>query len=690
MEPLAGGNPFQSDRPGTRMRIVLRPDVGAGETLAARARGTARWLFKLLVALAMGVFCAAVASYAPVGGTSFAAFVPPDCTLFVHAPSGAALHRALLDSPAFNALLDDPDTAAFIASFVSKKTSIAGDDAESNEPANLTLRSHITDAYAKLPWPVAAFMPLEASSFYPIVGGETALSIGNGPGVAYNRHDDAKPVKAKGPAMLVFTRLSGSRGHLARMAAAFIPASSNVKVFDLGGGTMAVGLNGATPADAQHAQPMVLSAPAQSGTEAQPLLSISFSPKSMGTPAAVKDQPLDMNNPTLARLFEEDVPEAVLRALVNPPTVGDMLNWKTPPALARLDFFAAPEGNFVARGRIEGDVPPFPQTVVHAHNAPPRAAAFADFMPTGPIAEFVLPIDLRACFMRHVQGAMKLTGDTEGLTKGQRLWMGRLRVLGEDRVDLDASFWPAIGHVAMLEIHESKKDEGVTPMGIIKAWLPCDIKNPETYFAAADLARARFDYVFDSMDHVTVKSQFVKRFRSELETGDKVGDRFVLATGKINAPAWSLGPKGFRITTDAGALALLNGPQESDFIAPPKTLDAYRVRLDGPRMAATVESLVTLYYDETEVDLGSQKFLALHPDRKLHIRVANKLANVLGKLALEIVPDATGAEMNLKWVPGFMPATQAASKAPSDTNSQDKKESKKPDDDDAPPPPPAN
>ena len=96
------------------MRIVLRPE---NEKLPARVRGVFSWIFKIVFALTAGVFCVAISSYAPVGGAPIASYIPANCTLLVQAPSGAALHRALLENPAFNELLDDPDTLALVESF---------------------------------------------------------------------------------------------------------------------------------------------------------------------------------------------------------------------------------------------------------------------------------------------------------------------------------------------------------------------------------------------------------------------------------------------------------------------------------------------------------------------------------------------------------------------------------------------
>ena len=686
MEIQVGGNSFQQDRPGTRMRIVLRPE---DSQKPGRVRVAFSWMFKLVIAVAAGVFCVAIVSYAPFGGPAISAFVPTHCTLLVQAPSGAALHRALVDDPAFNEALNDPDTAAFVASF-SKSQSPNDSESDAADAAPRSVHTLIDSAFAKLPWPVSLVIQPNASGLYPFVGGECALAL-------EPSDDPSSPAKKGAAKALIFTRLSGSSGHLARLGLVFFSGTKSVAVFDLGGGLIAIGFNGARPAFEPHAPPMVVSthttAAPRPDSSPMPLLRVSFSPRAPGSTPVPKEQPLDLTQPGIGRLFEEGVPESVLKALISPPTVGDMLNWKAPPALARIDFVAGTNGTFSARGRIEGDVP----NIVHNSNAssekssePRREESSVDFLPGAPMAEFVLPIDLRACFLKHVEGAMKMVSGATTLTRGQQMWSSRFQVLATDRVDLDASLWPAIGHVAILHINEAKKDEGATPMGTIKAWLPSFIQSPETYFALADLARARWDYVFDHTDPITVKTQFVKRFRAENPSTDPRGDRFVLATGKINAPAWSIGSRGLRITTDAGPFALLRGPDETEFIAPPAALNAYRARLDGARLAPTVESLVTLYYDELEAELGSQKFLAQNPDRKLNIRLANKASCLLGRIALEIVPDTTGADINANWKLGSIASAAPKTAGNAIPSPGQKKDSKKIDDDDAPPPPPGN
>ncbi len=172
------------------------------------------------------------------------------------------------------------------------------------------------------PWPAAWFMPLDETGIYPFVGGECA--------VAFEQRDVDTTAKASkhgatGMGALIFLRLSGSRGHLARLGAAFYHSLKHVEIFDLGGGLMAVGINGARPAFEAHAPPMVVSNVALENA-ATPLLRASFS--SVVSAAAALAEPaepvLDLTDEVVGELFERGVPDSVLRALQKPPAVGDM------------------------------------------------------------------------------------------------------------------------------------------------------------------------------------------------------------------------------------------------------------------------------------------------------------------------------------------------------------------------------
>ncbi len=252
MERPIGGNSFD-DRPGTRMRIVMPP---SGEHKRGVAWSAFSWLFKLAYALAAGALCVTVASYAPVAGPAIAPYVPVNCSLLAHVPSGAALHRALMECPALTELLNDSDMAALAESF-DKKPAATGD--EEDVPPR-SLREQFDALYAKLPWPAAWLFPPVSTGFYPLIGDECAVALVPAGSPAYwSSRNGGKQPRMTSQGVLIFTRVSGSRGHLARMGAAFFHSARNLEIFDLGGGLMAVGLNDAYPEFEKHALPMVAS-----------------------------------------------------------------------------------------------------------------------------------------------------------------------------------------------------------------------------------------------------------------------------------------------------------------------------------------------------------------------------------------------------------------------------------------------
>ena len=280
-----------------------------------------------------------------------------------------------------------------------------------------------------------------------------------------------------------------------------------------------------------------------------------------------------------------------------------------------------------------------------------------------------------------------------GLTRPQRRWIARFRTLEADGANPEKDLWPALGHVAKLSIFEPKKDAAGDALGTVRAWLSYVPKNAEdSFFCATDLARVRWDYLFDENEKATAKPPYVRRFHRGDQSANSAEEIFVLATGQINAPAWSIGPKGFRLTSEAGVFALRDGPAENDFPAPPERLDNYGIKLNGARLAPTAEALATVLYDDLEEEMGNaQKFGAQYPHRDLHIRIARKWARLLGDFELSLTPREQGADVVLNWRPGSFAGdeTERALKGPPrDMKSKLKPEPEKSDDDAPPPPPP--
>ena len=642
------------------MRVVLPSEVQARRWTAAMF-----WFLKFVYVVAASALCVGIASFAPTGRQPIGPFVPSGATFFAHVPDGAALHQAFLSSATLGELLDDADTADLVGAlpFVPEKSEAAH-----------TLRDTLDAAFATLdekPWPLSSdwLVQPQASgtnrlaALYPFFGDECAVALV--PKVNSGSSPVPKKLSLKDGA-LIFTRVHGSHGHLTRMALAFFHGNKNIEVFDLGGGLIAIGLHGARPALETHAPPMVVSAASEEITET-PLLQISFSPAASAPPRP-KDTPIDLTDAFMARLFEDNVPESVLQAMQSPPTVVEMLNCSAPPVLARVSFFAAPDGKFIARGRIDGDVPPLPGAAAGSDTSQHKEHKFGEFSEPDVMGQIVLPVDFRPAFLRYVGDAMK---------KKPRMWTFRLGVLARDRVDLEQDFWPALGHVTALQIH----DKG-TEQGIVKAWLPFNPAHPESITAAGSLARARWDYLFENGGKIIDKPPYVVHYQHEK------AHQYVLATGKNIAPAWSIGAQGLRLISDAGAGVFAEGgPKEADFPPAPKALDRYCIRLDGQRLAETVRAFMTYYFDEAADDLGPQKFILEHKNYERDIRLAQKWTSLLGHFELEAIPDAGGAEIKLAWQPASMSSAANVDQSKT-TDVPAPKPSTKKDDDDAPPPPP--
>lgn len=708
----AGSDPtIFNDRPGTRIRIVL-PD-----SEAKPARPVARffgWVSKIVYALIAGVLCAALASYVPTGGSAIAPYIPEDCDVYVHAPSGAALHRTLSESPALNQLLDDNDSAAFVRRAFAARESAPGNTdetqeskAKASEGEPATLRTQLDELFARtdlLPWYARWLAPKRVADFYPVLGGECAVAC-----TAPKAHAAVSAAQ-----VLLLGRVSGSRGWLLRLAAPFVK-SKKVELFDLGGGLIAAGINGARPAFGPHRLSAVLATRVIQNR--MPILSLACNSRALNVQRVSEDatrdalnKQIDAGDTILSRLSEEGVPDPYLYALLRPPGTGEMLNWRAPPDIVRVDFFARSAGGMEIAGTLDGVVPSLPG------DSPQRPQSMAGFSPLSPgdaVAEFVLPVDLRALFIRHVAGTMKLTKGAEGLSRGQRRWIARFRNLESVGAEPDRDLWPAIGHVAKLSIHEANSDVTGTKLGAAKAWLPFKPARPDdALFCATELARVYWEFLFENDERATVKPRYVRRFTPNLPPGELFGgkfgrgdseDRYVLATGLINAPAWSLGPNGLRITSEAGAGALLKGPDPQSFLPPPEKIDAYRVRIDGARLAPTAEALATVLYDDIEEEIGNaQKFHAQYPDSTQNVRLARKWTSLLGDLEIEVAPRAEGASLRALWVAGRMVSANAPTREKSnsdsvppppipDNNAQPKSKPNdlgKSDDDDAPPPPP--
>jgi len=168
-----------------------------------------------IYALASGSFCVWLAAFMPSEGPRLTAYIPSNAEAVMHVRDGASLLALLRDSPAWLEFKADPDANELF---------------------------HLADNFERqlarheqLPAVVRRLFPATLAGLHPLFGHEWAfvrLQV---------QSEEARP------GLLLLTRLSGSRGMLGRLALSFVKAPKNIRFFDLGGGLVALGVDGATP-----------------------------------------------------------------------------------------------------------------------------------------------------------------------------------------------------------------------------------------------------------------------------------------------------------------------------------------------------------------------------------------------------------------------------------------------------------
>jgi len=567
-----------------------------------------------------------VVSFGPAEGPPIQGYLPATSALTWHVRSGTDFLQIVCGNRVLQELLNDPDVAAVC-----------------HEP--LEQLDEARERYSRAPAIVRWFAQPTPAGLRPFIGQEWAVAeLSDAPATdnALNQDGAGVQPKARGAPLLFFTRLSGSRGHLLRMGAAFAKLPRQVRFFDLGGGLVAVGFNGAAPAAHPHSppyqggdtggvQPRAMPGAAPDGVF---LGRLGVSPLNL-----LRSRGKDLSGtPQYEQLRKEGVPAPVLRALAQPPSVLAKLGLDRPPATISLELFATPDGGLAARGRFDGALPPL--------QAVPMSTGDQAY------AEGLLPVDLRECFLGYLESEMRVHKDSPTTTRRQRRWSQRFAELEGAGVDLDLDLWPAAGHVLHVTIQSDSLDpEGY---GLIRAELPFDASNAEARGAAVELARQRWDgYLFEGPVPSNVKPPYIKRL-----LGDP-GDLYLLNTGQITVPAWLISKQALLFTSNVGPYALRDPSAlwrmlraEPD-TAPPK---AWFLHVDGPRLAPTVERLATLHFDNLEEEIGSREFLAQYPDAAIRVRLAAKISCLLGMVKLDVTPEpgGNGAAIGLLWTPGML------------------------------------
>jgi len=596
-------------------------------TSASSNRARIFFGLKLAYAIVTGCFSAWLASFAPAEGSPIAAFIPATAAASIQIRDGGMLLREVPENSVLQSLLDDPD----IETLYGLKER----------------RDELLAKYANLPAPVRWLFPPTIDGMMPVFGRDFAAAA-----LASGDADTASDGRSRGKPVLAFVRLSGARGLLVRLALRFAPAQKSTRFFDLGGGLIAVGFEGGAPA-ASPQLPKETRAP--KAPEAQEALArVTLRPQAF---KAVEHKVLSVRIfPQLDLMRGDGVPENILSALQQPPSLSEMFGAKELPSSIDVELFRNEGGGFAARGTLAGDLP--------APTVAPNAPDVTVF------DEMFLPINAEAAFLRYLESEMHLQGATPTLSKGQRRWSRRLFNMEEREVDLHTQLWPAFGSALYLTVQDPPDDINTVSYGVIKACVPFDGRHERARYAAGELAREKWDDLFDGPAPKSTKPPFVRRVKG------KDFERYVLMTGQINAPSWTLSDNLFCFTSDAGPFAVRDAG--GALPAPPwkaASAPAYFVKFDGPRSATTAEALADVYFSTKEDALGAHEFLAQYPNAELQIKLVGKLTRLLGKISVEIKPDAQTHSSSISGI--WTPATAVIT--------EQKQEEAVP-----PPPPPAN
>ncbi|HYF51272.1 MAG TPA: hypothetical protein VEJ63_17795 [Planctomycetota bacterium] len=591
--------------------------ASAAPAVPARRRWSALWwTLKVLYALAASVITVFWLSFYPAPGHSLETYVPENAGAVLRVRNGIELFAALRDHPSAREILDDEDAEHFFG------LQAALEDARAQHGKQRPI--------------VRALYPLSEAGLSPVAGNDIiAARVG--------------ALRGK-PQLLVLTRLNGTRGAIARFGAWWAQArgrlKKDVQIFDLGGDVLAIGFNGAQPQTTAPAAAKVIPIPQDA------LLQIRIYPERMATAAAPPDAGL-IESPQM-RDFAERLPPTVLDALLKPPRAPDILGFPKPPQSLVLHL-TVQDNAFRLQGTLIGAVPALPESV-RPLPIPVRAEGHAE----EPVvhAEGLLPFDPRSAFLAHVENALRIKREAPRLSRTQNRWAQRFEKLYDAGVVLDEDLWPAMGGSLLFSIQQAPLDRSASGYDLLFATIPFKSDDSIARNAAAELVRARWDFLFDGP--ATIKTTpYVRRVReAESET-------FILATGKITSPTWHIGGGELLLTSDsgpkaivdpAGVAASLKSASRDAAIRP----DRYFVNINGPKLAATVQQIYTAELDSQEEDIGAAEFLKRVPDAERRIRLAGKLTRLLGDFRAELVPGAKDepSELRIDWKPGALTAPE--------------------------------
>jgi len=586
-------------------------------------RAWRNWL-KLIFALTSGLFCCAIAAFAPSEGPSLRTLIPPNASLVFHIRDGQTLYAALAQTQAFSEVVHDPDSSALLR--------LKSPDNSRRAPADIFRETLESLGGEKLsPWQrslVKWFIPPEPEGLFPYAGRDSALillptPVDDGPLLL-----GEKP-RRPAPPMLVFTRVSGVRGlglRLVIFARSFKtraqPASE--ELFDLGGGLVALGRRGARPS---FETPVTDGNSSATAKTPLPVARLTLGAELW------KSQLAPLENSGVDTLKFQGVPDEVIAAIVRPPPLQQLFAIKNPPSSVILDFFGDGR-SLTARGLITGaHLPALPKVPLSS-----TGNIAQDNEP--PIGEGFLPLDLRAFFLRHVASEM-------ASSRGQRRWLARFDDLDSIDADLE-TLWPVFGQTIHFSINSPPRESDTMGYALVNGTIPFDGSKIRARGLLRDFART------------------FPEIRPQRARG---GDRFVFESSSIFRPAITVTERELLITSNAGPAIFRDALPETAPVVSAKTPppSSYFIRFDGERLSPTAEKGMVVHLDELEEKIGTREFMAQYPEPEVYVRLARKLTRLLGKFSLKIQPlENADARINIEWTPASIVAPDAPKKPPAE------------------------
>ncbi len=505
--------------------------------------------------------------------------VPRQAWFFLHLKEGDAVWAGLESTPGLRAIWQDPE--------FQRLTRLRADFDQA------------LDKLARKPWARLVFQfDREGLRF---LSGESAF-------VLLAPHSRIEPSVKAGrtkrvfPALL-FLRLEGARGALARMAAALFSDRFSFDWWDLGGGLVALGFKGAKLAEGAGSE-----GPLSPWVEDGAMARIELRPESL---RALDPRP--------------EISSAA--PMEQAPAWHRVFGFERAPREIGIELTPTVAGGLVARGRIAGPLP-----------KPSKAAPLIDLgeAQTMTLFEARLPLDAEAAFKRYLMAQQEDD-------KGRRRWGPRLMRLKEANVDLDRDLWPHLGRALMLRLVPPLPGAAVE-QGVVLASIPF-YATAEARTALAELLRVRWKGLYDRKAPSGAERPYLLR--------QKAGstELYTFVKGNFTRPMWLAAPEGLSFISDAFPLGLM--PRVKENVGEGEETDAslagvaktaspppvFSIRLDGVGISTHVSALIQMYLEDLRDEYGAAEFVEHFPDPDAVARLAGTASVVLGRLSVQGVVD---------------------------------------------------